>query len=66
MVEGNNPIQAWPVKGLMQLDSLIAEAHEAGKYLFIWDKQGNVGRFMNYKGQHVELGPEVIKVALQR
>ena len=66
MVEGNAPTMNWPEYGLMKLESAIAEAHEAGKYLFIWDKQGSVGTFMTYKGQRAELGPEIVKMAMQR
>lgn len=65
MVEGNNPIQTWPQKKLMELDSVINEAHNAGKYLFVWDKQGSVGTFLSYKGQIADIGPEIVKVALQ-
>merc|ERR1712045_786296 len=38
----------------------------ANKYLFIWDKQGSVGTFMQYKAQLAPIGPEIIKVALGR
>ena len=41
-------------------------ARAANKYLFIWDKQGNVGTFMAYKGKLASLGPEVLKVTLGR
>ena len=66
MVEGNTPYQAWPTYTLQQLQKSISAAKEAKKYLFIWDKQGSVGTFMQYKGQLASLGPEVIKVALNR
>ena len=64
MVEGNLPIEAWPVHNLQKLDIVVGTAREAGKNLFIWDKQGNVATFMNYKGKLCDLGPEAIKVAL--
>ena len=56
----------WPVFSLQQLDSAIGQAKTANKYLFIWDKQGSVGTFMQYKGFPVSLGPEVVKMALGR
>ena len=46
MVEGDVPHQSWPTKGLGELETLCNAAHQADKYLFIWDKQGNVGTFM--------------------
>lgn len=64
MVEGNNSISNWPEKALQGLEAVITDAHEAGKYLFIWDKQGSVGTFMNYKGQRFELGPDILKKAM--
>ena len=50
MVEGNQPIAAWPTHGLQKLESVIAASMVARKYLFIWDKQGSVATFMQYKG----------------
>ena len=46
MVEGNVPHHSWPTHGLQQLEHAIGSAKSAKKYLFIWDKQGNVGTFM--------------------
>ena len=66
MVEGNNSISNWPEKALQGLEAVITDAHEAGKYLFIWDKQGAVGTFMQYKGQLAPMGPEIVKKALGR
>ena len=39
-------------------------AVENNKYLFIWDKQGQVATFMNYKAQLVNLAPQIVKVQL--
>ena len=64
MVEGNVPIESWPVYGLQKLDIVMKESREAGKNLFIWDKQGNVGTFIKYKGKLCSVGPEVVKMAL--
>ena len=66
MVEGNTPTAEWPVFNLQRLEQAIAGAKTANKYLFIWDKQGSVATFMQYKGQLCSLAPEVVKVALQR
>ena len=41
-------------------------AVENNKYLFIWDKQGQVATFMNYKAQLVNLAPQIVKVQLNQ
>ena len=64
MVEGNVSTAEWPVHGLQKLEIVVEEARAAGKYLFIWDKQGSVATFMNYKGHLASVAPDVIKVAL--
>ena len=64
MVEGNVPIDQWTTYNLQQLDKAINDAKGAKKNLFIWDKQGNVGTFLQYKGQLVPLAPEIIKIQL--
>ena len=66
MVEGDAPHTAWPTYNLQKLDTAINNARTANKYLFIWDKQGSVGTFMQYKGQLAALGPEIVKKALGR
>ena len=66
MVEGNIPSAEWQTYSLQQLDTAINNARQAGKYLFIWDKQGSVGTFLQYKGKMAALAPEVLKVALGR
>ena len=63
---GNQEPNSWPRYNLQQLETAINNARSAGKYLFIWDKQGNVGTFMQYKGKLASLGPEILKIALQR
>ena len=50
MVEGNAAVGDWPTEGLARLVTVVEEARNAGKYLFIWDKQGSVATFMQYKG----------------
>ena len=50
MVEGDTPPASWPTFTLQQLETAIGNAKTAQKYLFIWDKQGSVGTFMQYKG----------------
>ena len=66
MVEGNQPMQAWPTHGLQAMERVIIEARDANKMLFIWDKQGSVATYLNYKGFLASLGPEIIKKALGR
>ena len=66
MVEGNTPAAEWQTYTLKQLQQPIEAAKEAKKYLFIWDKQGSVATFMNYKANLCDLAPEVIKVGLGR
>ena len=66
MVEGDVPHHAWPTLSLGQLETACNEAHQNNKYLFIWDKQGNVGTFMQYKGQLAPLAGEIVKKALGR
>ena len=66
MVEGNVPTAEWPTYSLQQLFTPIMEAKAAKKYLFLWDKQGNVATFMQYKASLAPLGPEMVKVALGR
>ena len=56
----------WETYPLDQLLNQIEATRQDQKYLFVWDKHGNVGTFMNYKGMQVELGPEIIKTALGR
>ena len=52
--------------GLRSLELVVEEARKAGKYLFIWDKQGSVGTFMNYKGMLASVAPETVKMAMGR
>ena len=64
MVEGDVPHTSWPSHPLAKLVSMCEAAKDEKKYLFIWDQQGSVGTFMQYKGHLAPLGPEVIKKAL--
>ena len=66
MVEGNLPPQNWPKHGLGELVTVMNNAKQAGKYCFIWDKQGNVATFLQYKASLAPLGPEVVKVAMNK
>ena len=63
---GNQEPNSWPTFNLQQLEVAINAARAANKYLFIWDKQGSVGTFMQYKGRLASLGPEVLGVSLGR
>ena len=44
----------------------VDKARDAGKYLFVWDKQGSVATFFKYKGHLAEIHRELIKVSLGR
>ena len=66
MVEGIANTAEWNKFGLRQLLQPITEAKDEKKYLFIWDKTGNVPTFMHYKGQLACLAPECVKVSLGR
>ena len=58
MVEVNaSSLDNWPTYDLKQLLKAINDAKKANKYLFIWDKQGSVNTFMQYKGYLANLGP---------
>ena len=56
--------QSWPNHPLQDLENLLNDARNQGKYLFVWDKQGSVGTYLQYKGRHCPLGPEVVKIAM--
>ena len=63
-LEGDERHCCWPVYQLGQLGDACDAAKAANKYLFIWDKQGSVGTFMQYQGMLASMGPEIVKVAL--
>ena len=64
MVKGNQPNQAWSTHNLQQLDRVINATRMADKNLFIWDKQGNVGTFLQYKGMLCTLDSLLVRKAL--
>ena len=66
MVDGNASISEWPKHALGEFVGLVEGTRNEGKYLFIWDKQGSVATFMQYKGFLCPMAPEVLKVALGR
>ena len=65
MVEASstNP-EEWPTAKLTNIMLQFGAAQDEGKYLFIWDKQGNVGTFFGYQQYRTEVGPMVVKVAM--
>ena len=65
MVESSDT-SSWDTAPLQQLEAKVGEAKQANKYLFIWDKQGNVGTFMQYKGQLCDIAPQVCNMQLGR
>ena len=56
----------WPVFPLGSLVAQVDAARDEGKYLFIWDKQGNVATFFQYKGKLHEFHREVVKAAINK
>ena len=61
---GGVDTSSWETANLQQLVRLFERSKEAKQYLFIWDKQGSVGTFMQYKGHLVQLGPPTLRAAL--
>ena len=61
-----NSAQNWETIDMRDLMNKVNQAQQAKKWLFIWDKQGNVGTFMQYKGQLAPLAGEIVKKALGR
>ena len=57
-------VESWESKPLKDLVHACDGAREDGKYIFIWDQQGQVPTFMRYQQRLIELGPLVIKTAL--
>ena len=50
----------WATGAFGSLVAEVEKAREEGKYLFLWDKQGNVPMFFKYKGQLVDIGPLIV------
>ena len=61
MVDSSEGTGSWAKAGLGQLVEEVEKAREEGKYLFLWDKNGNCGMFFKYKGQLVDVAPQMIK-----
>merc|ERR1712039_867316 len=40
----------WPVFSIPDLLAQVDDAHQASKYLFIWDKSEQIDTFFKYKG----------------
>ena len=38
----------------------VEKARVEGKYLFLWDKNGNVPMFYKYKGQEIDIQPKLV------
>ena len=65
MVEASstNP-EEWPAVKLTALMKQVDAAQAESKYLFIWDKQGNVATFFGYQQHLTSVAPMVVKAAL--
>ena len=57
---------SWPVFGVKDLMMQINEAHEAEKYLFIWDKSDQLDTFFKYKGFLIDFQFQVLKTENER
>ena len=60
MVDGGQ----WEQKSFGQLASIPSLGREARKNIFLWDKQGSVGTYFQYRGSLCQLAPEIIKKTL--
>ena len=66
MVENSASTSEWPTTSLTNLVTEVEKAREEGKYLFLWDKNGNVPMFFGYKGQCTDIAPKLIGRAIQK
>ena len=57
---------SWETVGVRQVKQAMAKAEQEGKYLFVWDKQGQVGTFFRYAGSIIEFDEEVERVEAGR
>ena len=64
MVESTSSTSEWAKGSFASLVRQVDKAQEEGKYLFLWDKQGNVPTFFKYKGQLVELTSKMLSKTL--
>ena len=55
---------SWPSFGLKQLVKQAEAARDEGKYLFIWDKNGQVEVFFAYKGIVSHFAKEIIRAKI--
>ena len=61
MVQSASATDSWEKKSLQQLVEATEKANLTDKkYCFVWDRNGNVPTFFNYKGQLVELDKKLI------
>ena len=44
----NADLQSWEIVALQKVKSEVIKAHNSGKYLFVWDRNGSVATFFKY------------------
>ena len=54
----------WEKAALGQLVKKVEDARDEGKYLILWDKNGNVGMFFKYKGHLTDWAPKQVAYAM--
>ena len=64
MVQAALDTSTWDRCEFKKLMPLLERAKEAKKYLFIWDKQGSLATFYQYKGCLAQLGPPTMRALL--
>ena len=59
-------INQWPRVNFRRIIEQLHEAHQEGKWLFVWDRQGMVASYFRYQGILCDLDAEVVKHELGR
>ena len=54
-------VSSWDNITIKQVKIAAQKANQEGKYLFIWDKNGNVATFFKYAGSLCDFDAEVVK-----
>ena len=61
MVQSSSSTEGWEKKSLAQLVTATEHVNlNDKKYCFVWDRNGNVPTFFNYKGQLVDLDKKIL------
>ena len=57
-------VDSWETRKLTDLVNVCVEARSAGKYIMIWDQQGQVPTFFRYQCKLFELAPLILREAM--